>query len=151
METLFWAILACNWGGVHICAEPCEAQRSRTVRLTAAPYACASYGLGGWATMPFSPPSPVPISGTTVTSVSYQWSTYPNGNSSELVEICYSNPYSSTIQYCHNISASQTGTVHFYDGFSARGTFWIRHTLTGDTYPATANSRTDSVTVNYHY
>lgn len=109
------------------------------------------YMSGGWATMPFSPPSSVPISGTTVTSVSYQWSTYPNGNSSELVEICYSNPYSSTIQYCHNISASQTGTVHFYDGFSARGTFWIRHTLTGGTYPATANSRTDSVTVNYHY
>lgn len=109
------------------------------------------YMSGGWATMPFSPPSSVPISGTTVTSVSYQWSTYPNGNSSELVEICYSNPNSSTIQYCHNISASQTGTVHFYDGFSARGTFWIRHTLTGGTYPATANSRTDSVTVNYHY
>lgn len=109
------------------------------------------YMSGGWATMPFSPPSSVPISGTTVTSVSYQWSTYPNGNSSELVEICYSNPNSSTIQYCHNISASKTGTVHFYDGFSARGTFWIRHTLTGGTYPATANSRTDSVTVNYHY
>lgn len=105
---------------------------------------------GGYATMPFSPPTSVPISGTSVTLVSYQWAPYTNGRTIEFVELCYSQPYSSIIGYCQNISASQTGTTLNYNGFSARGKFWIRHTLTGGTYPA-FSSTTDTVTVNYHY
>ena len=101
--------------------------------------------------MIFSRPTSVPISGTSVTSVSYSWQRYPNSNTSEVVEICYSNPYSSTIQYCNNISSSLSGTVHFYDEFSARGSFYIRHTIFGGTYPATPLSNYDTVTVNYNY
>lgn len=109
------------------------------------------YANHGWATMPFSPPSGVPISGTSVTSVAYQWTPYNNGNTSDLVQLCYSQPYSSVIGSCQNISNAQTGTRHEFDGYSARGTFWIRHTLTDGTYPAYANGASDMVTVNYHF
>lgn len=105
----------------------------------------------GWATMPFSPPSSVPISGTSVTSVDYRWARYNNGNTLEVVELCYSQPYSSVIGYCQNISLNQTGTTHAFDGFSARGQFWIRHTLTGGTYPAYPNGITDTVLVNFRF
>lgn len=45
------------------------------------------YGSGSYATMPFVVPSTVPRNGITVTSVNYTWSSYNNGNTSEIVEL----------------------------------------------------------------
>lgn len=109
------------------------------------------YLSGGYATMPFSPPSSVPISGTSITSVTYNWSPYPNGNTTETVQLCYSKPYSSTLERCQDVSSLQSGSRNEFNGLSARGSFWIRHTLTGGTYPATASGMSDTVTVNYTY
>lgn len=108
------------------------------------------YSSGGFATMPFSVPSSVPRTGATVTSVNYTWSSYNNGNTSELVELCYSAQYSSTIGNCVNISSAQSGTTTAHAGLNAKGQFWIRHTITGGSYPAVSNS-SDYVTVNYSY
>lgn len=109
------------------------------------------YSSGGFATMPFSPPPSVPISGTTITLVTYNWSHYQNGNTNELVELCYSAPYSSIIGRCTPITASQTGTSPNFNGLSARGSFWVRHTITGGTYTAVPANMSDIVTVNYTY
>lgn len=108
------------------------------------------YLSGGYATMPFGPPTSVPISGTSIMSVAYTWTPYANGNTSEIVELCYSEPYSSIIGNCTNISAARSGTSSGYNGKSARGKFWIRHTINGGTYPAISTT-TDSVTVTYNY
>ena len=108
------------------------------------------YATGGTATMPFNVPSSVPRNGATVTSVNYTWTPCNNGNTSELVWLCYSPQYSSTIGDCVDISASQSGTVTHHAGFNARGQFWIRHTISGGSYPAISTS-SDHVTVNYSY
>ncbi len=108
------------------------------------------YGSGGFATMPFTVPSSVPRNGATVTSVNYTWSSYNNGNTSEIVELCYSAQYSSIIGSCVDISASQSGTRTEHAGLNARGQFWIRHTISGGSYPAVSTS-SDHVTVNYSY
>lgn len=110
----------------------------------------AIYFDGGYATMPFLGPSSVPSYGTSITNVEYAWSPYDNGNTNEFVQICYSEPYSSAIEYCNDISGSQTGNIQAYDGFNAKGTFWIRHTLTGGAYPVYSTA-TDTVTVTYDY
>ncbi len=108
------------------------------------------YGSGSYATMPFVVPSSVPRNGAAVTPVNYTWSSYNNGSTSEIVELCYSPQYSSTIGNCVDISAAQSGTSTAHAGYNARGQFWIRHTIFGGNHPAISTS-SDHVTVNYSY
>ena len=108
------------------------------------------YYSGSQATMPFTVPSKVPNIGATVTSVDYEWTPYNNGNTSEIVELCYSPKYSSTIGYCSNISASQVDNSFAHTGFDAKGQFWIRHTIEGGSYPVYSYA-SDKITVNYSY
>lgn len=98
------------------------------------------------AEMPFSSPTSMPTLTSFVTSVSYQWTGYGNGNTSRVVQICYSAKYSATIGRCHNISDRQQATIHNFDGLDASGKFWIRHQIWGGTYPA-ISSALDTVTV----
>ena len=105
------------------------------------------YSSGGYAAMPFAPPSSVPSSGV-VSTVQYSWFPYANGNTLESVELCYSAPYSSVIGNCQNISGTRTGTSFNFAGKSAKGEFWIRHTIFGGTYP-TVSTTTDSITETY--
>ena len=104
------------------------------------------YFSGGYAEMPFSSPTSMPTLTSFVTSVSYQWTGYGNGNTSRVVQICYSAKYSATIGRCHNISDRQQATIHNFDGLDASGKFWIRHQIWGGTYPA-ISSALDTVTV----
>ncbi|MGJ3591388.1 flagellar protein FlhE [Stutzerimonas stutzeri] len=100
--------------------------------------------------MPFTVPTTVPRNGASVTSVNYTWSSYNNGNTSEIVELCYSPQYSSSISNCVDISAAQSGTSTAHAGYNARGQFWIRHTISGGSYPAISTS-SDLITVNYSF
>ena len=47
------------------------------------------YFSGGYAEMPFNAPASMPTLTSFVTSVSWQWQSYGNGSSSEIVLICY--------------------------------------------------------------
>ena len=109
----------------------------------------AIYMDGGQATMSFGAPSSLPVRNLPVTSVDYVWTPYPNGNTRETVELCFSAPYVTTPGKCVDISNSRTGrdsTNFRYQ--EARGTFYIRHTLRGGKYPIYSTGR-DTVTVNY--
>lgn len=108
------------------------------------------YFSGDFATMPFSPPAGVPNSGTVVTTIEYTWTNYGSGRTSEIVELCFSARASGIIGDCINISASQSGIVNYYAGKSARDSWYIRHTITGGTYPTTVFTA-DTVKVNYTY
>lgn len=105
------------------------------------------YFSGGYAEMPFNAPASMPTLTSFVTSVSWQWQSYGNGSSSEIVLICYSKKYSNVIGNCNRINAQQ-GSTSVFNGFDASGKFWIKHTLTGGNYPAISNGF-DQVTVNH--
>ncbi len=106
------------------------------------------YFSGGYAEMPFGAPTSMPTLTSFVTSVAWQWTGYGNGNTSRVVQICYSKKYSYTLERCRDISAFPQGSTHAFDGLDASGKFWIRHTINGGSYPA-ISSATDSVTVNH--
>ena len=97
--------------------------------------------------MPFGAPTSMPTLTSFVTSVAWQWQSYGNGSSSEIVLICYSRKYSNVIGNCNRINAQQ-GSTSVFNGFDASGKFWIKHTLTGGNYPAISNGF-DQVTVNH--
>ncbi|WP_146215175.1 hypothetical protein [Rivihabitans pingtungensis] len=104
------------------------------------------YSSGGYAEMPFNAPTSMPTLTSFITSVTYQWTGYGNGNTVRKVEICYSKKYSTTISNCWEISNRQQDTIHNFDGLDASGKFWIRHRISGGTYPA-ISSALDTVTV----
>ncbi|HNX71999.1 hypothetical protein [Rivihabitans pingtungensis] len=104
------------------------------------------YFSGGYAEMPFNAPTSMPTLTSFITSVTYQWTGYGNGNTSRTVQICYSKKYSTVISNCWDISNRQQNTIHNFDGFDASGKFWIRHQIWGGTYPA-VSSALDTVTV----
>lgn len=109
------------------------------------------YGSGTSATTTFTPPTTVPSSTTSITSVTYAWNPYPNGNTSELVLLCYTQPYGTNVYRCVDVTANRTRTLNDFNTLSARGSFSLKHTLTGGTYPATASGVSDTVTVNYSF
>ena len=110
------------------------------------------YNSGTSATMPFTVPSSVPNTGAVVTSVSYQWRPYPNGNISEIVELCYTPKYATNPPAdCVNITAEQSDINTDFAGRDAKGQFWIRHTIIGGTYPAYPSSVRDEIIVDYWY
>lgn len=104
------------------------------------------YFSGGYAEMPFSSPTSMPTLTSFVTSVSYQWTGYGNGNTSRVVQICYSKKYSTTLERCIEITSAPQGVTHNFDGLDASGKFLIRHRISGGTYPA-ISSALDTVTV----
>lgn len=100
----------------------------------------------GYAEMPFNAPTSMPTLTSFVTSVSYQWTGYGNGNTSRVVQICYSKKYSTTLERCIEITSAPQGVTHNFDGLDASGKFLIRHRISGGTYPA-ISSALDTVTV----
>ena len=90
--------------------------------------------------MPFNAPTSMPTLTSFITSVTYQWTGYGNGNTSRTVQICYSKKYSTVISNCWDISNRQQNTIHNFDGFDASGKFWIRHQIWGGTYPAVSSA-----------
>lgn len=104
------------------------------------------YFSGGYAEMPFSSPTSMRTLTSFVTSVSYQWTGYGNGNTSRVVQICYSKKYSTTLERCIDITSAPQGVTHNFDGLDASGKFLIRHRISGGTYPA-ISSALDTVTV----
>lgn len=108
------------------------------------------YWSGDFATMPFTQTVGVPNSGTVVTTIEYNWSDYGSTRTSEIVELCFSARYTTVISDCIDISASKTGIVTYYAGKSARDSWYIRHTITGGSYPA-YDTKPDTLKVNYTY
>ena len=106
------------------------------------------YFSGGFASMYFGAPASTPESGTAITGVNYAWNTYNNGNTSEVVTLCYQKPYTSVDYLCADVP-SQTTTVDLFNGQSANGSFKITHALVGGTYPVFGGGVQDTVTVNY--
>lgn len=108
------------------------------------------YFEGGYATMPFDPPSSVPKHGAVITSIAYSWTPYDEQATNEYVMICYTRPYSTLREYCQQLK-EKNGTLNTFKGLNAYGSFWIKHTLNGSvkTFPIYANGRTDTLTINY--
>jgi Flagellar protein FlhE len=104
---------------------------------------------GFYTTEFFHPPVTTPSTTTSITSVGYNWMRFTNGNAADDVVMCYQQRFSSTDHRCTGILATQTGATSLFNGLSAKGSFTLRHTLTGGTYPAFGTSLTDTVTVNY--
>lgn len=104
------------------------------------------YFSGGYAEMPFNAPTSMQTLTSFITSVTYQWTGYGNGNTSRVVQICYSKKYSTTLERCIEITSASQGITHNFDGLDASGKLWIRHRISGGTYPA-ISSALDSVTV----
>lgn len=103
-----------------------------------------------FSTTTFTPPLP-PLSTPLITGIVYTWRPYPNGNNSETVFICYRRLYATNDLGCVNVSTIRSGTLHNFDNENAKGTVFVRHTLVGGTYPATASGVSDTITVNYSY
>jgi hypothetical protein len=91
---------------------------------------------------------PMLPSSSFVTSVAWQWTGYGNGNTSRIVQICYSTKYSMALTGCQDISDRPQGSINFFNGVDASGRFWIRHRIVGGSYPAMSNT-SDTVTVVY--
>jgi hypothetical protein len=109
------------------------------------------YSSGGFATTSFNDLS-TPRNVTSVTKVYWDWNNIPNGNTSEVVELCYWQPNTTTDTLCLDISSSQNDSTDHFDGVDARGTFRLRFTIFGGTYPAWSSSRVeDTIRVDYDY
>jgi hypothetical protein len=106
------------------------------------------YTDGSTASVFLMPPAGVSTSAK-ITHVEGRWNPYPNGNTHEEVQICYAQPSSSVYGDCVNISTRPTFNLSNYAGQSARGSFAIRHTLTGGSYPATGSGVKDSISVYF--
>ena len=109
------------------------------------------YGPGFFNNTPFNELS-VPRNITSITNVSWDWHTIPNGNTTTVVELCYHAPYTSVDKICADISADQTGNTDVFNGEDARGRFWMKFKTFGGTYPAFSTNRTaDTLRVDYVY
>ncbi len=106
------------------------------------------YFSGDSATMPFYASPPMLTGKSFVTSVSWNWTGYENGNTSRLVQICYSTKYSMALVGCQNISRSPQGSINAFNGLDASSRFWIRHQLFEGSYPAMSYT-SDTITVMY--
>ncbi len=100
------------------------------------------------ATMPFYASPPMLTGKSFVTSVSWNWTGYGNGNTSRFVQICYSTKYSMALVDCQNISNSPQGSTNAFNGIDASSRFWIRQQIFGGSYPAMSYT-SDSITVMY--
>ncbi|GAA3086178.1 hypothetical protein [Streptosporangium carneum] len=109
---------------------------------------------GGYATTLFSKQTSTLPNNGQITSTTVQVTPYPNGRTSETVNICYQQLYSTTDYRCTGLLSITGGTtisVPDFNGLDPKGTVTVRHTLYGGTYPATALGAQDTVTVNYQY
>jgi hypothetical protein len=88
-----------------------------------------------------------------ITSVAYSLVAYPPQGGAETVQICYSTPYSSTVGNCQTVLPGSSGTITAFNTLKfGRGVFvWIRHSITGGTFPAMAPTTKDSLTINWKY
>lgn len=108
------------------------------------------YGDGGWGTTFFTRPSSVPLNGTSVTNVTWDWGNYTNGAHTQVMELCYRVQYTQIQNPCIDITNAPTGTSNAFNGLSARGSFDLRHTLYGGSYPVYP-SHDDYIRVDYDY
>ncbi|MDR2837423.1 MAG: hypothetical protein LBV49_02455 [Azonexus sp.] len=104
-----------------------------------------------YATMAFTPSGIA--AGRTIAKVEFLWNPYPNGNTQEDVQICFTN-YPGGALDCNPVPlpASTAGIItptNAYNGKDARSTISIRHTLTGGTYPANAAGVSDTVWITW--
>lgn len=88
-----------------------------------------------------------------ITSLAYTWSPYTNGRTSEKVEICYIPWTGGDLVNCVDVSSAQSGSTTAFNNIDFKyGTaFYIRHTLTGGTYPALRPDAGDSISITYNY
>lgn len=88
-----------------------------------------------------------------ITNVAYSLVAYPYQGGTEYVQICYSTPYSSTIGTCQSVSPGSSGNITVFNTltFGQGAEVWIRHTITGGTFPAMAPTTKDSLTINWKY
>lgn len=112
------------------------------------------YVSGGTSTKIYSPPSNVPRNGTSITGVIWSWEPYDNDYDTQLVELCYRQQYQTWDTLCLDVSDTQVYFTNAFNGFSAQGSFVIRFTLEGGTYPAVGAFKSDDpdiVGVYYTY
>jgi hypothetical protein len=95
--------------------------------------------------------SPLGLSTPSISGIAYTWNPYPNGNTSEIVQLCYKRPNAANDLGCAYVTDARSGNVSTFNNESAKGTVTLRHTLTGGTYAATPSGVSDTVTVNYVY
>jgi hypothetical protein len=88
-----------------------------------------------------------------ITSVVYNLKAFPANGGVETVEICYSRPYSSSIGNCVAVVPGSSGSLTNFNSltFGAGAAVWVRHIMNGGTYPATAPSTPDVITINWKY
>lgn len=88
-----------------------------------------------------------------ITSVAYSLVKYPVQGGVETVQICYTLPNQSAIGYCQNVLPGTAGSLTAFNllAFDAYATVWIRHTVTGGTFPTGTPSARDSLTINWSY
>ena len=125
------------------------------------------YSNGGYATMPFDPPTTVPKNGGKITTVSYSVTPYTaklkyKEAMQETIYMCYAYPYSKeNDKFCQYLDKTE-GSVNAFQNLNPYGSIWIKHTVTVDLskidndklseiFPIFADGRTDTVTVNYQY
>lgn len=104
----------------------------------------------GFGTIFFGTPTEVPRRGAEITSVSWGWSFYQNGVTTQEVRLCYRPEFSVDEGPCLDISGAQAGSTDIFNGLDARGNFTMRHTLYGGTYPVYPTHE-DTIIVDYIY
>lgn len=107
------------------------------------------YFTGGFAETPFNDLN-VPRYGTSITNVSWDWNQLPV--TTNVVKLCYQKVYSSTKYPCIEITEDQQGNSDIFNGLDARGTFQLKMTGYGGTYPVYSSQRlADTIRVDYSY
>ena len=102
---------------------------------------------GSYAETPFNDLG-VPINGTSITNVTWDWNKLPV--TTNVVELCYQKPYSRDNFRCIEMTGVPQGSADNFNGLDARGTFMLRMTTYGGSYPIYSSSRTaDTIRVDY--
>ena len=98
----------------------------------------------------FSRPVSIPLNGTSITNVSWNWGQYTNGATSQHMRLCYRAQYSRVQHPCITISDAPIGEDSAFNGLSARGSFDLIHRLEGGSYPVYP-THSDTLRVDYEY
>lgn len=109
-------------------------------------------GVTRFATLTSNFPSDSANKTKTITSFQYSYGNYANG-SNQTIQICMTMAYSSNYEKCQDVTLSPSGVLSGFVGkvISAGKDIHVIHKLNGGTYPATAPTVKDKITVTFSY
>jgi hypothetical protein len=88
-----------------------------------------------------------------ITSLSYRWSSYTNGQTKEEVRLCFRSWQQINFSKCVDVTNVKSRTIDDFNNvdFKYGASFGIYHKLIGGKYPAFRPETGDSITINYSY